>query len=281
MPARRVLLLGDVCSSAGRNAVATALPGVRRWTGAGFVIANVENLAGGFGINPALCEELLEAGVDCLTTGDHAFDRRDAWDYYDRQPRLLRPLNFPPGAPGRGEAVYELEGWSVGVVNLLGRVFMKPADCPFRRVDELLGRLRSRTPVLVVDFHAEATAEKQAMGWFLDGRVSAVIGTHTHVQTADERVSPNGTGYITDAGMCGAFESVLGMQREGSLRRLLDGLPYRLTPASHDPGLNGVLVEIDDETGRAQTIERIRLETGPAGDAPAETGRAQEESNAS
>jgi hypothetical protein len=276
MPTRRVLLLGDVCSGAGREAVTSALPGVRRWTGAEFVVANVENLAGGYGINPPLCEELLAAGVDCLTTGDHAFDRRDAWDYYNVQSRLLRPLNFPPGAPGRGHAVFELEGWAVGVINLMGRVFMKPVDCPFRRVEGYVERLSRQTPVVLVDFHAEATAEKQAMGWFLDGRVSAVIGTHTHVQTADERVLPGGTGYISDAGMCGAFESVLGMRREDSLRRLLDGLPYRLTPATGDPGISGVLVEIDDTTGRAQHIERLRLATGPEQPGPSEPGPAEE-----
>ncbi|MFO7675786.1 MAG: TIGR00282 family metallophosphoesterase [bacterium] len=279
MPTRRLLLLGDVCSAAGREAVTSALPGVRRWTRAEFVVANAENLAGGYGITPPLCEELLAAGVDCLTTGDHAFDRRDSWDYFSAQPRLLRPLNYPPGAPGRGQGVFELGGWSVGVVNLMGRVFMKPVDCPFRRIEGSLDRIRRQTPVVVVDFHAEATAEKQAMGWFLDGRVSAVVGTHTHVQTADERVLPQGTGYISDAGMCGAFESVLGMKPEDSLRRLLDGMPYRLTPAVGEPGLSGVVVEVDDETGKALHVERLRLATGsesePGAGAGADAGGRQ------
>ncbi|HDR00202.1 MAG TPA: TIGR00282 family metallophosphoesterase [candidate division WOR-3 bacterium] len=277
MPTRRIVFLGDVCSRAGRDAVVALLPGIRERHRADFVVVNAENVAGGYGINPTLCEELLAAGADCLTTGDHAFDRRDTWDYYNIQSRLLRPANYPPGAPGRGQALYGLDGWAVGVISLVGRVFMKPLDCPFRRVESCLEQLGRQAQVLLVDFHAEATAEKQAMGWYLDGRVSAVVGTHTHVQTADERVLPGGTAYITDAGMCGAFDSVLGMRREDSLKRLLDGLPHRLTPARGEPAVSGVVVEVDGETGRATGIERLLVEFLPSDeDKPAGDDRASE-----
>jgi len=254
-----LLLLGDICSRAGREAVKTTLPGVRRWTRVDFVVANGENLAGGYGINPQMAEELFDAGVDCMTTGDHAFDRKDAWDYYNTQTRLLRPENYPPGAPGRGHGVFEKEGFAVGVINLVGRVFMKPLDCPFQQARDLAEQLRLQTPVVLVDFHAEATAEKLAMGAYLDGRVSAVLGTHTHVQTADEHILPDGTAYVTDVGMCGAFDSILGMRADDSVKRLLAGLPNRLRPATRDPRINGVLIEVDDVTGRAVSIERLVL----------------------
>jgi metallophosphoesterase (TIGR00282 family) len=269
MPTRRLLLLGDVCSGAGRDALAEALPGLRRWTRADLVVANVENAAGGYGINARIAQEILDAGVDVLTTGDHAFDRKDAWRCFDDIPRLLRPLNFPAGAPGRGSVLVELDGFNVGVVNLVGRVFMKPLDCPFDKVLAAVEELRHRTRVILVDFHAEATAEKQAMGWFLDGRVSALLGTHTHVQTADETVLPGGTAYLSDVGMCGAFDSVLGMSKDDSLQRLLRGLPYRLHPALGDPRVSGALVEVDDETGRALAIERVQVHASPP-ETPAE-----------
>ncbi|MBM3315997.1 TIGR00282 family metallophosphoesterase [candidate division WOR-3 bacterium] len=257
MPTRRILLLGDVCAAPGRAAVQQQLPELRRETGADFVIANGENAAAGYGITPKLADGLLRAGVDCLTTGDHAFDRREGWPLFDSEPRVLRPLNYPPGAPGQGSGVYEASGFRVAVVNLQGRVFMKALDCPFRRVMPVVQELARQTRVIIVDFHAEATAEKQSMGWFLDGHVAAVIGTHTHVQTADERVLPGGTAYVSDAGMCGAFDSVLGVKKGLSLRRLIEMVPVRLETATGDVRLNGVLVEIDQETGRAAGIRRI------------------------
>ncbi|MEO0081219.1 MAG: TIGR00282 family metallophosphoesterase [candidate division WOR-3 bacterium] len=257
MPVRRVLFLGDVCAEPGRFAVKAALSGLRETCRPDFVIVNAENAAAGYGITPRLAEELFAAGADCLTTGDHAFDRKEAWEYFPVQSRLLRPANLPSRAPGRGCAVYERDGWMVGVVNLQGRVFMKPLDCPFQRAEQLVAEMRTQTRAIIVDFHAEATAEKQAMGWFLDGGVSAVLGTHTHVQTADEQVLPQGSAYITDVGMCGSFDSVLGMRKEEALSRVLDSLPVRLHPAKTDLRVNGVLVTIDTETGRAESIERI------------------------
>jgi len=258
MPTRRILFLGDVCGAVGRSAVRTTLADLRPRLAVDFVIANGENAAAGYGISPRVAEELFQSGVDCITTGDHAFDRRESWPFYGTEPRLLRPLNFPPEAPGRGAAVYEAAGCRIGVINLLGRAFMRLADCPFHRVRSALAELRSVTPIVVVDFHAEATAEKQALGWFLNGQVSAVIGTHTHVQTADERILSEDTAYITDAGMCGAFDSVLGMKKELSLRRIIEGVPVRLTAALDDRRINGVLLEVDETSGRARTITRLQ-----------------------
>ncbi|MEO0074047.1 MAG: TIGR00282 family metallophosphoesterase [candidate division WOR-3 bacterium] len=257
MPIRRIVLLGDVCGRPGRLAIQQRLPDLRRQIAADFVIVNCENAAAGYGITSRLAAELLDSGADCLTTGDHAFDRREGWPLFDAEVRVLRPLNYPPGAPGRGSAVYDTQGFRVGVVNLQGRVFMKALDCPFRRVTPVVEEICRQTRIMIVDFHAEATAEKQSMGWFLDGRVSAVIGTHTHVQTADERILPGGTAYITDAGMCGSFDSVLGVRKEQSLRRLIEGLPAKLDAGTGDVRLNGVLVEIDEVSGRSVSIQRI------------------------
>lgn len=275
----RILLLGDVSGEPGRRAVAALLPGLRERLGIGFVIANGENAAGGYGLTPKLAEELLKAGVDCLTTGDHVFDRKEAWDYVTAERRVLRPLNYPPDVPGRGHAIYDLRlpisdctdgageavaaSVKVAVVSLLGRVFMKPLDCPFRRVMPLVNDLVHETPIIIVDMHAEATAEKQAMGWFLDGKVSAVLGTHTHVQTADEWVMPCGTAYISDVGMCGSFDSILGMKKEQSLRRFVDMVPVRLSPGLRDLRLNGAIVDVEVSSGRALAIERLSVPVPP------------------
>lgn len=259
MPARRVLFLGDICAEPGREAVKRLLPGLKAEHRADFVIANAENAAGGYGITSRLAEELLESGIDCLTTGDHAFERKESWEYFQSQPRLLRPLNYPSRAPGRGEAVFDLDGFKLAVVNLQGRVFMKPLDCPFQRLEAVLPGLRAQTRIIVVDFHAEATAEKQVMGRLLDGRVSAVLGTHTHVQTADEQVLRQGTAYISDVGMCGAFDSILGMNADGAMTRMLHQMPVRLHPARGIPKVNGVMVEVDEETGRSNSILRFNV----------------------
>lgn len=285
----RVLVLGDVCAEPGRRAVIAGLPRLRQTLGASFVIVNAENAAGGYGITPKLAEELLAAGADCLTTGDHAFDRKEAWDYLASERRILRPLNYPPDVPGRGFATYELRlpppgkepvgaaaegdrtgvatdgGVRVAVVNLAGRVFMLPIDCPFRRAMPVVNDLVRETPIIIVDVHAEATAEKQAMGWFLDGKVSAVVGTHTHVQTADERILPGGTAYLTDVGMCGSFDSVLGMNKELSIRRMIDMVPLRLAPGQADLRLCGVVIDIEAATGRALRIERLVIPLADAG----------------
>ncbi|MEO0086218.1 MAG: TIGR00282 family metallophosphoesterase [candidate division WOR-3 bacterium] len=265
MPTSRVLFLGDIVGEPGRQAVKELLPVLRSELAPEFVFANCENAAAGYGIVPKLVEELLGLGIDCLTTGDHAFDRRESWPLFDSEPRLLRPLNLPQQVPGRGVCVCEKVGRRVALVNAVGRVFMKPAECPFRAVAAALDDIRQATATVIVDFHAEATAEKQGMGWHLDGRASAVLGTHTHVQTADERILPGGTACISDVGMCGGFDSILGAEKGLSLRRLVDLLPARLRPAEGDIGVNGVVIEIDTETGRARSIERINRRVSPAG----------------
>ncbi len=268
----RVLFLGDVCAEPGRKAVEQELAGLRQRLRIDFVIANAENAAGGYGVTPAIADAMLKSGIDCITTGDHAYDRKEVWEYLGTEPRILRPLNFPPQAPGRGHGIYDCRLTSgdypevkVAVVNLQGRVFMKALDCPFRRVLPVLDDIRRETPVVIVDIHAEATAEKQAMGWFLDGRVSAVLGSHTHVQTADEAILAGGTAYITDAGMCGSFDSVLGMNKDLSLRRMIELVPVRLNPATGDVRINGVWVDVEQQTGRALAINRLRHPVVSAG----------------
>lgn len=257
----RVLFLGDVCGEPGRQAIQQLLPELGRELKPDFVIINCENAAGGYGITPRLAEELLNSGANCLTTGDHVFERREVWEYLSIQPRILRPANFPTQAPGRGWAVFPIPDQApiakIVVINLIGRVFMKPADCPFQRINQILNEVQGITPLVIVDFHAEATAEKRGMGWFLDGRVSAVVGTHTHIQTADETLQSQGTAYITDVGMCGAFDSILGMRKDVSLRRMTEMVPVRLHPATDDHRINGVFIEIEEKTGRATRIERV------------------------
>ena len=217
------------------------------------VVANGENAAGGFGITPATAEEIFSSGVDIITTGDHVWDKSEAIGYLDDEPKVLRPLNFPPGVPGVGHYVYK----NVQVVNLMGRVFMRnDLDCPFRTMDALLEN--SPQPlVTIVDFHAEATSEKQALGWYLDGRVSAVVGTHTHVATADHRILPNGTAYVSDLGMAGPYNSVIGDEPEDVLFRFLKQMPKRLNVADGPVRLNSVLIEIDDSSGLATSIQRL------------------------
>jgi hypothetical protein len=274
----RVLFLGDVCAEPGRKAVEQELAGLRQRLDVDFVIANGENAAGGYGITPVIADGLLNAGIGCITTGDHAYDRKEVWEYLGTEPRILRPLNFPPQAPGRGYGIYDCrlasaegtrgtEGTQVkiAVISLQGRVFMKPLDCPFRRALAVLDEIRRETQVVFVDVHAEATAEKQAMGWFLDGRVSALLGSHTHVQTADEMIMAGGTAYITDAGMCGSFDSVLGMNKDQSLRRMIEQVPVRLNPATGDLRLNGVLVDVEPASGRALAIGRLSEPVSLAG----------------
>jgi 2',3'-cyclic-nucleotide 2'-phosphodiesterase len=257
MPVRRILFLGDICAKPGRDAVVGMVPRLRSELGADFVIANGENAAGGYGLTPEIAGEILKQGVDCITTGDHFFDKKEIAPTLDAEPRLLRPLNFPDGVPGHGSGVFDCAGGRIAVVNLLGRVFMKPSDCPFQRVMPELQRLHALTNVIVVDFHAEATAEKISMGWYLDGEVTAVLGTHTHVATADERVLPRGTAYISDVGMCGGMDSVLGMRRDLAIRRMIQNIPLHLEPTRDNLQVCGVLVEVADETGKAVSIRRI------------------------
>jgi len=236
------------------------LPGLRKRHDLSFVVCNGENAAAGFGLTREAANELFQAGVDVLTGGNHLWDRKESHSYLAEEPRLVRPANLPPGTPGLGQRVFEAaDGTRVGVVNLLGRVFMKEADCPFRAADQAVAALAPSARVILVDFHAETTAEKMAMGWYLDGRVSFVVGTHTHIPTADERILPQGTAYLTDAGMTGSFDSVIGMDRGVAIRRFLTLMPERFTPADGNLWLNAVLVTVDPATGHAQKITPLRI----------------------
>ena len=254
----RILFIGDVFGRPGRDLVRRGLPALAARYELGAVIANVENAASGAGITRETGDALLECGIDVMTTGNHVWDKREALTYIGAEPRLLRPLNMAAGAPGRGVFVARVGGGRpLGVINAMGRVFMPPADNPFEAVSAAVTSLERECRLVIVDMHAEATSEKMAMGWYLDGRVTAVIGTHTHVQTADARVLPRGTAYITDAGMTGPHDSIIGMEREQVLTRFVTGLPARMEPASGNPRLQAVVITADDDTGRALDIERI------------------------
>lgn len=259
----RLLFLGDVVGRAGRTAVTSRLPDlVERWS-LDFVVVNGENAAGGFGITEEITQELLDAGADVVTTGNHVWDQREALVFIERQPRLLRPVNYPRGTPGRGANLFiGRNGARVLVVNAMGRVFMDSLDDPFAGVAAEVAAcpLGEQADAVIVDFHAETTSEKQAMGHFLDGRVSLVVGTHTHTPTADHRILPEGTGFMTDVGMCGDYDSVIGMEKDEPLGRFLRKIPSgRFAPALGDATLSGVAVEIDDRTGKATKIGPVRL----------------------
>lgn len=253
-----VLLIGDVFGEPGRRAVRDLLPRLRREHGIDLVIANVENAAAGFGVTPPIARAFLEGRVDVMTSGNHVWDKKEILEYIGKENLLLRPANYPPGTPGVGSIVVKAGAHRVAVLNLQGRVFMPSVDCPFRKADEELPRLREETPVIIVDMHAEATSEKQAMGWYLDGRASAVVGTHSHVQTADERILPGGTAYLTDLGMTGPVDSVIGVARELAIQRFLSGLPNRFEPAKGPAALHGAVVRIDPDSGKAVEIRRVR-----------------------
>lgn len=256
----RILFIGDIVGSPGRHIVLERLPDIVTQQKLDLVIANAENAASGFGITPRLAEELLAVGVDVLSGGNHIWDRKEILDYFPHQPRLLRPANYPEGTPGRGLYVGTARnGTRYAVLNLQGRVFMASIDCPFRTADRELKLIPPDVKVIIVDMHAETTSEKQAMGWYLDGRASAVIGTHTHVVTADEQVLPGGTAYITDVGMTGPHDSVIGMDKAGILRRFLDGLPARFEVASADVQMNAVRLDVEESSGHARSIERLRF----------------------
>ncbi len=234
------------------------LPSLRRGHGADLVIVNGENAAAGFGITPSVYAEILAAGADVVTLGNHTFDKKEAMTLLDEEPRLLRPLNYPPGAPGRGAVIVEAAGCRVLVLNAMGRVFLPILlDDPFRAVEREIEACRGRCDAVFLDFHGEATSEKEAMGWYLDGRAAAVVGTHTHVQTADERVLPGGTAYITDVGMTGPADSVLGMDKDAMLQRMLHQLPTRFEVAEGRRQLNAVVVDVEPESGMAREVQRI------------------------
>lgn len=258
----RFLFLGDVVGRTGREAVCQGLPRLRQRLKLDFVVVNGENAAGGFGITEKICEDLIDAGADAITLGNHAFDQKETLVFIERQERLIRPLNFPKGTPGRGAALLRARnGADVLVINAMGRVFMADLDCPFRAIDNelTLCKLKQGADAIFVDFHAEATSEKQALGHFIDGRVSVVAGTHTHTPTADERILKGGTAYMTDVGMCGDYNSVLGMETEEPITRFVTKIPRgRFEPAGGPATISGLAVEIDDQTGLATRLGLLR-----------------------
>ena len=252
-------MVGDVFGEPGRTALARLLPRLRQEHAIDCCVVNVENAAAGFGVTPAIARQFLAEGADVLTSGNHIWDKREIVEYIARENLLLRPANYPVGTPGVGHISVKCGPHKVAVLNLMGRVFMLPIDCPFRKADEIVPELRRETPIVLVDMHAEATSESQAMGWYLDGRVSAVIGTHRHVQTADERVLPGGTAYITDVGMTGPTEGVIGVDRDVILQRFLQQMPVRFEPAKGPAALHGAVVVVDPDSGRALDIRRLRV----------------------
>src|SRR5512136_3134651 len=253
----RVFFVGDIFGKPGRRLAQEKLHGIIQEYRIDFCIANVENAAGGFGITPQIADDFLNSGIDILTSGNHIWDKRAIVPYMSEQPRLLRPNNYPSGTPGTGIFIGDTDcGVRIGVLNLQGRVFMAAIDCPFTTGLAAIEQIRKQTPIVIVDFHAEATSEKQAFGWYADGRVTAVLGTHTHVQTADERLLPRGTAYITDLGMTGPHDSVIGSVPDLALDRFLRQMPNRLEPASGNLRLCGAIVDIDESTRRALSIQR-------------------------
>lgn len=253
-----ILFIGDIFASVGRGIVAGNLNRLIDEYKVDLAIANAENSAGGFGITPLIAEELLSLGLDVLTGGNHSFDKREIHDYFEHQPRLLRPANYPPGLPGSGVYVSKARnGVRYAVLNLQGRAHMANIDCPFRKADELLAALDPEIRIRIVDFHAELTSEKMTMGWHLDGRATAMIGTHTHIPTADTRVLPGGTAYQTDTGMTGPYDSVIGIEKDTILRRFLTGLTGRMEAARHGIELHGAVIAADEDTGKATSIQRV------------------------
>ncbi|OLB13256.1 MAG: metallophosphoesterase [Candidatus Rokubacteria bacterium 13_2_20CM_69_10] len=254
----KILMVGDVFGEPGRAALKKLLPKLRQQHAIDLVVVNVENAAAGFGVTPQIAREVLDQGADVMTSGNHIWDKKEIVEYITKENLLLRPANFPAGTPGVGHVTVKAGPHRVAVVNLMGRVFMSAIDCPFRKADEILNELTKETRVVLVDMHAEATSESVAMGWYLDGRVSAVVGTHRHVQTADERVLPGGTAYITDLGMTGPIDSVIGVDKDLILQRFLTQMPVRFEAAKGPAALHGVVITVDPETGRASDIVRIR-----------------------
>lgn len=254
-----ILIIGDVVAKPGRIAVLERIQDLREQHHIDLAIMNAENLAGGFSVTPSLCEQLFSSGIDVMTSGNHIFDKKEAIPYIEKQPRLLRPANYPPDTPGKGIWTGMVNGTSIAVMNLMGRVFMPPSDDPFRVADHLVSSINANTKIRIVDMHAEATSEKTAMGWYLDGRVSAVVGTHTHIQTADERILPGGTAYLTDLGMTGSYSGVIGMKKEDVITRFTSVLGRRAEHSTGDVRICAAVIDVDEETGKARRIERLSL----------------------
>jgi len=259
----KLLFIGDIIGKPGREALSRELHRIVDRHRVDLVIANGENAAGGFGLTAETAQELFKCGVQMITSGNHIWDKKESLEYIKREERIVRPANYPEGTPGKGTTVIRTPGGvKVGILNLEGRVFMNNLDCPFRCADREIAKLKEETPIVFVDFHAEATSEKVSLGWYLDGRVSAVIGTHTHVQTADERVLTGGTAYMTDAGMTGAFDSVIGVKKEEAILKFITQRPAKFEVAKKDIRINGAVIEVDEKTGLALGIERINVACG-------------------
>lgn len=259
----KLLFIGDVIGKPGREALSRELHRIVDRHMVDLLIANGENAAGGFGLTEETARDLFKCGIHVLTSGNHIWDKKDSIDYIAREERIVRPANYPEGTPGRGATIVKTPGGvKVGILNLEGRVFMNNLDCPFRCADREIAKLKEETQIIFVDFHAEATSEKVSLGWYLDGRVSAVIGTHTHVQTADERILNAGTAYMTDAGMTGAFDSVIGVKKEEAILKFVTQRPSKFEVAKKDIRINAVAIEVDEKTGLALGIERINIACG-------------------
>jgi hypothetical protein len=257
----KILCIGDIVGQPGRDAVKELLPELKKELELDVVVANAENAAAGFGVTPRLANQLFESGCNVLTLGDHTWDKQELMPYLsENEDRIIRPANFPADVPGKGWCLYESRsGYKIGIINLLGRVFMRyNVDCPFRKLEEILQQIRKQTNIIVVDMHAEATSEKVALGHFANGKISAIVGTHTHVQTADEKVLSGGTAYLTDLGMTGPHDSVIGQNKEKIIKRFLTSLPERFEIAQGDVILNAALIDIDEDSGRARSISRIQ-----------------------
>jgi len=260
----KVLLIGDIFGRPGRRAVFTILPNLMEEEKIDFVIANGENSAGGKGLTPDICLKLFDVGVDVITNGNHFRDKKEMDSMYENEPRLIRPLNYPPTLPGSGHVIRQMRnGKNIAVVNAMGKVHLADIESPFNSTKKVVEEMKGMTPLVVVDFHAEATSEKRAMGWHLDGLASAVLGTHTHVQTADEEILPNGTAYITDVGMTGPYDSVIGLRKDLGLQRFLEGVRKGFDVGKKDVRFCGAIVELNDETGKAKSIRRVRHDLEP------------------
>jgi len=255
----KILFIGDIVGSPGRNAIKGLVPALRKEYALDFVIANAENASGGSGVTRAVADELFAAEVDVLTSGDHIWKKKEIFEFIGEESRLLRPANYPLGSPGSGATVFNVNNETkIGVINLNGRVFMEPLECPFKAARTAQKQLAKETKIILIDIHAEATSEKVALGWYMDGLVSAVVGTHTHIQTADERILPGGTAFISDAGMTGPYDSVIGRKIEDVLERFLTQIPTRFEVAEGNIQLHGVIIDVDEHSGKARTINRIQ-----------------------
>lgn len=254
----KILAIGDIIGRVGRNIVGDKLQGLVDRYRIDLVVANGENSAGGMGMTPDRTREIFSYGVNVITSGNHVWNKSEILEILDSEPSFIRPANYPPGVAGKGYCIVNVRGVSICVINLIGRVLMTTLDCPFRKFDEIYNEVKDKCKIIIIDFHAEATSEKQALGWYVDGRASALFGTHTHVQTADERILTKGTGYITDIGMTGPFDSVIGMKKEKSIDFFLYQTKMRFEPATENPGINGVIITINPATGKTENIVRLR-----------------------